>query len=92
MPFDMSTVGDILVCPACHSALVLEQDTLVDSSPDCRRAYQILDGIPRLLVSESQELEQDSWSDIMLRHGRDVHTGEPTETTTEPADSTEEPA
>lgn len=76
MDFDMSAVGDILVCPACHCEMVLEGDGLVDVSPDCRCSYQILNGIPRLLISESTELDREEWGAIMARHGRNSTTGQ----------------
>ena len=79
MSFDLAQVADILVCPACHGKVVMDGDTLVDVSPECRRAFQIQDGIPRLLVGESTELSVDDWGQVMSRSGRDVATGEPTE-------------
>lgn len=81
MPFDLSRVEDILVCPACHSKVVLDGDALVDVSPDCRRSFLIQDGIPRLLVSESTELSVEGWSQVMARTGRDASTGEPANNT-----------
>lgn len=75
MPFDFSRVADITVCPACHSPLVHDGDTLVDVSPECRRAYDIIDDIPRLLTSESKELSKEDWSAVMTRAGRNPETG-----------------
>ena len=75
MLFDLERVNDLLVCPACHSPMVKDADRLVDVTPACRRAYPILDGIPRLLVVESEELSKESWGEIMERHHRDETTG-----------------
>lgn len=82
MSFDLAQVSDLLVCPACHAPLVMADERLISVSPAHRRAYPILDGIPRLLVVESEELSVDDWGDIMERNGRDRVTGEPTGTTT----------
>jgi uncharacterized protein YbaR (Trm112 family) len=43
---------DILACPACHSALELVDDKL-RCSP-CGRLFRIDDGIPILLLEESE--------------------------------------
>jgi len=75
MSFDPGRLGDMLVCPACHNQMVMHDDTLVDVSPDCRRSFQIVDGIPRLLVSDSTELSPDAWRTIMSQHNRDSVTG-----------------
>ncbi len=76
MPFDFSRVSDITVCPASHSPLVQDGDQLVSVSPECRRSYDIIDDIPRLLVSESKELSLEEWGAVMLRAGRNPETGE----------------
>ena len=78
MPFDFNRVADIAVCPACHAELVHDGDTLVDVSPECRRSFQIVDDIPRLVVTESTELAIDDWAAVMSRAGRDGSTGQPT--------------
>ncbi len=80
MSFDIERVADILVCPACHQEMLTHGETLVDVSPECRRVYQIPDGIPRLLISESEQLPVDQWSAIMQQHGRDPSTGLPPDT------------
>ena len=67
MPFDISRVADILVCPASHSKLVLDGENLVATCPESRRSYPILDGIPRLLVSESTVLSVEDWQTVMDR-------------------------
>ena len=75
MSFDPGRLGDMLVCPACHNQMVMHDDALVDVSPECRRSFQIVDGIPRLLVSDSEELSPDAWGSIMSQHNRDSTTG-----------------
>jgi uncharacterized protein len=46
---------DLIVCPACHSALVVDDaaEELVCSG--CGRAYPVRDDIPVLLVDEARE-------------------------------------
>lgn len=60
----------ILVCPLSHAALVQEGETLVSTDPNTRRRYKIVDGIPNMLIEESEELSQNEWQEIMKRHGR----------------------
>jgi uncharacterized protein YbaR (Trm112 family) len=49
---------EILVCPACHGALVVEPDardarTLRCTSSACGLVYPVRDGIPIMLVDEA---------------------------------------
>ena len=43
---------DILACPACKTAVTLENDRLVCGT--CHRRYPIRDGIPVMLVEEAE--------------------------------------
>ncbi len=45
---------DILVCPACKTKVVLEDDLLVCGG--CGRRYPIRDGIPVMLIEEGDKL------------------------------------
>lgn len=60
----------ILVCPLSHAALVQDGETLVSTDPNTRRRYKIVDGIPDMLIEESEELNQNEWHEIMKGHGR----------------------
>ena len=60
----------ILVCPLSHAPLVQEGQTLVSTDSDTRRRYTIMDGIPNMLIDESEELRREEWEAIMKRHGR----------------------
>lgn len=60
---------DILVCPLSKAPLVLDGETLVSTDKKTRRRYKIEDGIPNMLIEESEELSQDEWSAIMKNHG-----------------------
>jgi uncharacterized protein YbaR (Trm112 family) len=61
---------DILVCPVSHAPLVLDGDTLVSTDKETRRRYKIEDGIPNMLVEESEELDEATWTAIMKKHGK----------------------
>ena len=61
---------DLLVCPLSHARVVQDGDTLVSTDPATRRRYRIDDGIPIMLVDESEELEEPVWKAIMARHDR----------------------
>ena len=43
-----------LVCPACHAALSQVSDGLQCRNPDCRRRYPVREGIPVMLIDESE--------------------------------------
>lgn len=58
---------DLLVCPLSRASLVLDGDTLVSTDPATRRRYRIDDGIPILLIDESEELAPAEWEAIMER-------------------------
>ncbi|NNF05910.1 MAG: hypothetical protein HKN21_04055, partial [Candidatus Eisenbacteria bacterium] len=47
---------DILVCPESHAALVLDGDTLVSTDAKTRRRYRIDEGIPNMLIEDSEQL------------------------------------
>ena len=57
----------IMVCPLSHARLVQDGDTLVSTDPKTRRRYLIVDGIPNMLIDESEELSESEWKQIMDR-------------------------
>jgi uncharacterized protein YbaR (Trm112 family) len=59
---------EILVCPLSRKALILDGETLVSTDAETRRRYRIEDGIPNLLVEESEELPEAEWKKIMQAH------------------------
>lgn len=69
MPLDPELL-EILVCPMSRAPLVEDGDTLVSTDAATRRRYRVEDGIPVMLVDESEELDPDAWRAIMARHGR----------------------
>jgi uncharacterized protein len=42
----------ILVCPACKGDLLFEEHRII--CPACRKAYPVRDGIPVMLISETE--------------------------------------
>ena len=61
---------DILVCPLSKAPLVLDGNTLVSTDKETRRRYRIEDGIPDLLIEDSEELDPAAWAEIMKKHGK----------------------
>ena len=70
MPFNFEKSRSYLVCPKCHSDLVMDGNALVCTSADERLKYPILEDIPRLLVDEAEELSPEAWQAAMQRAGR----------------------
>ena len=46
---------EILACPDCKTAVKLEQDKIVCTNPQCGRRYPVRDGIPVMLIEESEK-------------------------------------
>jgi len=63
---------DILCCPETKADLVLDGNYLVSVDKQTRRRYRIEDDIPIMLIEESEELDMETWKEIMTRHGRKV--------------------
>ena len=49
---------DIIVCPACHGALTVEQDVNELVCTGCGLAYPVRDDIPVLLVGEARKPDE----------------------------------
>ena len=56
---------DILACPDCKTAVVLEGERLVCGKAECRRAYPIREDIPIMMIEESKPLERSEWDKVM---------------------------
>ncbi len=69
MPIDPKLL-EILVCPETKAPLVLDGETLVSTDSETRRRYMIEDGIPIMLIDESEQLSESDWNEIMKRHGK----------------------
>ena len=48
---------EILACPACKSTVFLDGESIQCVNPECRRRYEIRDGIPNMLIDESKVLD-----------------------------------
>lgn len=55
----------MLCCPLSKAGLVEYQGRLVSTDINTRRAYRIKDGIPVLLIEESEELPLEDWQRII---------------------------
>lgn len=58
-------LGVQLVCPDCRSGLTLRSDRYLCANADCRRAYAIVDGIPKMLIDDSETLSEDDWRQVV---------------------------
>ncbi len=61
---------DILCCPETKADLVLDGDTLVSVDKATRRRYKIENDIPIMLIDESEQLDIETWKEIMKRHNK----------------------
>ncbi len=60
----------IMECPVGHAPLVQVGEWLYSTDPDTRRKYPIRDGIPIMLIEESQEAEADEFEQAMAEANR----------------------
>jgi uncharacterized protein YbaR (Trm112 family) len=56
---------DILVCPESHARLVQVDDWLYSTDPGTRRRYPIRDGIPIMLIDESQVVDEAEFQRVI---------------------------
>lgn len=59
----------ILVCPESKAPLVQVEDWLYSTDPETRRRYPVRDGIPIMLIDESEVVAQEEFDRIMAEHG-----------------------
>jgi len=57
----------IMVCPIAHAPLVQVGDWLYSTDAKTRRKYPVRDGIPIMLVDESQVADQAEFDKIMTQ-------------------------
>jgi len=56
---------EILVCPVSHARLLHVGDWLYSTDRATRRRYPIREGIPIMLIDESEVVEQEEFDRIM---------------------------
>ena len=59
----------IMVCPIAHAPLVQVGEWLYSTDPRTRRKYPIRDGIPIMLVEESQVADMEEFERVMAEAG-----------------------
>jgi uncharacterized protein YbaR (Trm112 family) len=60
---------DILVCPESKAKLLLIGETLVSTDEATRRRFRIEEGIPRMLLEDSEQLDRTTWEGLMKEAG-----------------------
>ena len=61
---------EILVCPESKAALVQDGDWLYSTDRETRRRYAIRDGIPNMLIEESEQISEEEFDRLMRKHDR----------------------
>ena len=56
---------EILVCPDSHARLVQVGDWLYSTDPATRRRYPIREGIPIMLIDESEVVDEAEFKRVM---------------------------
>ena len=59
----------IMVCPVSHAPLREVDGWLVSTDSETRRRYPIRDGIPVMLVEESEEMSRADWDQAVRQEG-----------------------
>lgn len=60
----------LLVCPQSKADLMLHEGKLVSTDKATRRVYEIVDGIPDMLIDHSRVLDTGEWEQIMQAGGK----------------------
>lgn len=64
LPFERD-LFDILVCPESRVPLKWTGEQLVSTDPAGRRAYRVDDGVPVMLIEESEVLDPATWQRLI---------------------------
>jgi len=56
---------EILVCPDSHARLIQVDDWLYSTDPATRRRYPIREGIPIMLIDESEVVDEAEFKRVM---------------------------
>jgi uncharacterized protein YbaR (Trm112 family) len=68
LPIDRD-LFDLLVCPEARVPLKLWHGKLVSTDAATRRCYRIDDGIPVMLVEDSEVMPESAWREAMAEAG-----------------------
>ncbi len=60
----------ILACPETHAPVVEHDGWIYSTDPQTRRRYPIRDGIPIMLIDESEVVDQAEFERVMSAAGR----------------------
>lgn len=63
------TLLDVLVCPETHAPLVQLGDWLYSRDATSRRRYPVRDGIPIMLIDESEIVSEEEHRRVMAEAG-----------------------
>ncbi|HON68073.1 MAG TPA: hypothetical protein PLS23_16415, partial [Phycisphaerae bacterium] len=55
----------ILVCPESHARLIQVGDWLYSTDPQTRRRYPVREGLPIMLIDESEVVSPDEFNRVM---------------------------
>ena len=70
MPIDRQLLS-IMVCPESHAPLREVGEWLVSTDAETRRRYPVRDGIPVMLLEESEVMSQEAWEGAMAQEDAD---------------------
>ena len=62
----------VLCCPESKADLVLEDNFLISTDKGTRRKYRIENDIPVMLIDDSEQLDLETWQEIMKKHGKEI--------------------
>lgn len=68
LPFDRD-LFDLLVCPEARTPLAWVEGRLVSTDAQTRRAYRVADGMPVMLIEESEVLPEAEWRRLIAAGG-----------------------
>jgi len=63
---------EILVCPESKAPLVQVGDWLYSTDPQTRRRYRVRDGIPNMLIDESESVSEEEFRKIMAESNVEI--------------------
>ncbi len=67
MSIDLQPYIQLLVCPACHSKLLVDGHSFLCRQESCRLRYEVKDDIPVMLSDDAKQVAPDEWTAIVQR-------------------------